>query len=48
MFKKVLLGLAAVAIACALARSGYGFGQYLAHKDKAKDPQTSATGAGQG
>lgn len=36
MFKKILIGFATVAIVCALARSGYEFGQYLAQKDKAQ------------
>lgn len=35
MFKKILLGLLAAAIACSLAHSGYAFGKYLADKDKA-------------
>lgn len=46
MFKKILIGLVAVAIACALARSGYRFGKYLAHKDKTV--QTVAADSGQG
>jgi hypothetical protein len=46
MFKKILIGLAAVAIACVLARSGYEFGTYLAHKDKAA--QAAAADSGQG
>lgn len=36
MFKKILIGFAAVAIVCAIARSGYEFGRYLAHKDQAQ------------
>ena len=35
MFKKILIGFAAVALACALARSGYELGKHMAHKDKA-------------
>ncbi|WP_255431483.1 hypothetical protein [Pseudoxanthomonas sp. PXM03] len=35
MFRKVLIGLLAVAIGLAVAGAGYRFGQYLAHKDAA-------------
>ena len=35
MFRKFLVGFAAVAIACAIAGAGYRFGQYLAGKDDA-------------
>ena len=42
--KKILIGFAAVAIVCALARSGYEFGQYLAHKDRAQ-AALAATGS---
>ena len=36
MFKKILIGFAAFAIVCALARSGYEFGQYLADAEHAQ------------
>ncbi|SFK94880.1 hypothetical protein [Lysobacter sp. cf310] len=36
MFKKFLIGLAMVAVVCALARAGYEFGQHLAQRDQAK------------
>jgi hypothetical protein len=48
MFKKILIGFAAVAIACALACSGYEFGQYLAHKEKAAATRVSAAELAQG
>ena len=46
MFKKILIGLAAVAIACVLARSGYELGKHLARNDKAA--QAVAADSGQG
>jgi hypothetical protein len=36
MFKKIAIGLLAVVIVCAIARSGYAFGKYLAQKDNAR------------
>lgn len=36
MFKKIAIGILAVAIVCAVARYGYSFGKYLAHKDDAQ------------
>lgn len=45
MFKKTLIGFAAVALICVLARSGYEFGKSLARKDKAVP---AATDPGQG
>lgn len=42
MFKKILIGLAAVAILCVLARSGYEYGKRLAHEDKAEAAHASA------
>jgi len=36
MFRKVLVGLLAVAIGLAVAGAGYRFGQYLAQKDAAE------------
>ena len=41
MFRKVLVGLLAVAIGLAIAGAGYRFGQYLAQKDAAS-PATRA------
>ena len=38
MFRKVLIGLLAVAIGLAIAGAGYRFGQYLAQKDNAASP----------
>ena len=42
MFRKVLVGLLAVAIGLAIAGAGYRFGQYLAQKDAAS-PAVRAT-----
>ena len=42
MFKKILIGLFAVAIGGALARSGYAFGKHLAQRDTAPTPQVTA------
>lgn len=33
--KKILIGVALVAILCMVGGAGYRFGQYLAHKDQA-------------
>ena len=41
MFKRILIGFAAFAIACVLVRSGYEFGKSLAQKDKAQAMQTA-------
>ena len=38
MFRKVLVGLLAVAIGLAIAGAGYRFGQDLAQKDDAAPP----------
>ena len=40
MFKKILIGLLAVALLCAIARSGYEFGKHLANNAKAAAKQT--------
>ena len=45
MFKKILIGLLAVALLCAIARSGYEFGKHLAHNDKAAAQQTAQSTA---
>lgn len=42
MFRKVLIGLLAVAIGLAIAGAGYRFGKYLAQKDNAAS-QTAST-----
>ena len=42
MFRKMLVGLLAVAIGLAIAGAGYRFGQYLAQKD-AGNPAVRAT-----
>lgn len=36
MFKKFLIGLALVAVVCALALGGYEYGQQRAQKEKAE------------
>jgi hypothetical protein len=41
MFRKVLIGMLAVAIGLAIAGAGYRFGQYLAQKDNAHGATTS-------
>jgi hypothetical protein len=38
MFRKVLVGLLAVAIGLAIAGAGYRFGQHLAQQDDAAPP----------
>lgn len=43
MFRKILIGLLMVALACAIAGSGYAFGKYLAQRDRAAETPT-ATG----
>ena len=43
MFRKVLIGLLAVAIGLAIAGAGYRFGQYLAQKDDASPPTRTAS-----
>ena len=42
MFRKVLIGMLAVAIGLAIAGAGYRFGQYLSHKDAAPTAGTMA------
>ena len=42
MFRKVLIGLLAVALGLAIAGAGYRFGQYLAQKDNANSAAASA------
>lgn len=46
MFNKVLVGLLAVAIACAIAASGYSFGRYLAKANGKTPPAAEVTRAG--
>ena len=41
MFKKILIGLVAVALVCLIARSGYEFGKHLANNDKLAAQQTT-------
>ena len=41
MFKKILIGLLAVALICVIARSGYEFGKHLANNDKAAAQKTA-------
>ena len=41
--KKILIGLALVAILCMVGGAGYRFGQYLAHKDKAAEHAAAET-----
>ena len=45
MFKKILIGLLAVALLCVIARSGYEFGKHLANNDKAAAQQTAQSTA---
>jgi hypothetical protein len=37
MFRKLLVGLALVAVLCALGASGYQFGKYLKERERAAD-----------
>ena len=37
MFRKILIGLALVAMLCAVGASGYQFGKYLRERDRAAD-----------
>ena len=39
MFRKILVGLALVAILCAVGASGYQFGKYLRERDRIADVQ---------
>lgn len=48
MFKKILVGLAAVAIGCVLARSGYELGKHLARNDSAAQAGAADSGSGPG
>jgi hypothetical protein len=43
MFRKVLIGMLAVAIGLAVAGAGYRFGQYLAQKDTTETPVARAS-----
>ncbi len=43
MFRKIFVGLLIVALACAIAGSGYAFGKYLAQRDRAGEAP-AATG----
>lgn len=42
MFKKILIGLLAVAIFGGIAVSGYEFGQYLAERESAKNAEAKS------
>ncbi|HEV7269480.1 hypothetical protein [Pseudoxanthomonas sp.] len=42
MFRKVLIGMLAVALVLAVAGAGYRFGQHLAQKDNAASQTASA------
>ena len=37
MFRKILVGLALVAILCAVGASGYQLGKYMKERDRAAD-----------
>ncbi len=37
MFKKTVIGLALIAIACSIAGSGYAFGKYLKQRELASE-----------
>ena len=41
MFKKILIGVLAVALVCVIARSGYEFGKQLANNDKSVAQKTA-------
>ena len=43
MFRKVLIGMLAVAIGLAIAGAGYRFGQYLTQKDHAGQARAPAS-----
>lgn len=43
MFRKVFIGLLAVAVGLAVAGAGYRFGQFLAQKDDATPPARAAS-----
>ena len=45
MFKKILIGLLAVALVSVIARSGYDFGKHLANNDAAAAQQTAQSTA---
>jgi hypothetical protein len=38
MFRKIVVGLAVFAIACAIGASGYQFGKYLRQHDRVEAP----------
>ncbi|WP_255527972.1 hypothetical protein [Pseudoxanthomonas sp. PXM02] len=42
MFRKLVIGVLAIAIGLAVAGAGYRFGQYLSHKDAAPTAGTKA------
>ena len=42
MFKKILIGMAAFAVVCMLARTGYSVGRHLAEAERAATPTTDA------
>lgn len=44
MHKKILLGMAAVAIACMIAGAGYRFGKALAHTGPQQGVETPVAG----
>jgi hypothetical protein len=43
MFRKIFMGLLAVAIVCAIAGAGYKFGKYLATNGNGTSAQVSGT-----
>lgn len=44
MARKILIGMAAVLVACLIAQAGYSFGRHLPERDAQGDaPETSAT-----
>jgi hypothetical protein len=47
LFKKIVIGLALVAVACSIADSGYGFGKYLKQRELASEIQKAPQEPGQ-
>ena len=42
MFRKIVIGLALVAVACSIAASGYAFGKYLKQRELSSEAQEPA------
>ena len=48
MFRKIVIGLALVAVACSIAGSGYAFGKYLKQRELASEVQEAPQEPDQG